>query len=247
MLGGTITSLGNDSFHAEAILGKDGRLAIYLLGADETRLQPVDPQSLTAYLKQHKAGYSTAVLLQPAPLADDPPGTTTRFSAAIPAPLQVGPLYVAVPGLVVDGERYMVRFAINTENPLNAPHLPATSQPTEMPKPVSQKQAQQRYLTPGGLYTKHDIKANGMQTAAQKYLDFRPEHDPNPLPGDLICPITKTKANAECSWIIDGAAYNFCCPPCIDEFLELAKSEPDAIRRPAEYRQEAAASNEREN
>ena len=68
-----------------------------------------------------------------------------------------------------------------------------------------------------------DIAANGQATASQRYAGFQAKHDTNPQPGDLLCPITGTKANPRCSWVINGAEYFFCCPPCIDEFVRLAK------------------------
>lgn len=93
------------------------------------------------------------------------------------------------------------------------------------------------YLTPGGLYTQADVQANGSTTAAQKFAEFRANHDFSPRPGDRICPVTRTKANPACTWIIGGREYQFCCPPCIDEFLQLAKDSPEQVLPPAEYRQ----------
>ena len=64
----------------------------------------------------------------------------------------------------------------------------------------------------------------------------RSEHDLRPKSGDKICPITLTKANAKFSWVIDGKTYEFCCPPCVDEFVALAKEKPDEIEAPEFYR-----------
>jgi hypothetical protein len=41
-----------------------------------------------------------------------------------------------------------------------------------------------------------------------------------------------------CSWIIGGQKYTFCCPPCIDEFVKLAKADPTKILPPEKYRKE---------
>jgi YHS domain-containing protein len=91
------------------------------------------------------------------------------------------------------------------------------------------------YLTPGGRYTASDIAANGNVTASQKFKSFRSKHDMNPKAGDRICPVTETKANPECTWIIDGKSYQFCCPPCVDEFVKLAKASSDALATPESY------------
>jgi len=91
------------------------------------------------------------------------------------------------------------------------------------------------YLTPAGKYTENDVSANGSMTRSQKFKEFIASHDLHPKVGDIICPITLTKANPKCTWVIGGKSYQFCCPPCIDEFLVLAKEQPDKIREPEEY------------
>lgn len=93
----------------------------------------------------------------------------------------------------------------------------------------------QLYLVPAGAYTRSDIRTNGNQTPRQRYASFQAEHDFNPRPGDRICPISRTKANVRCTWDVGGQTYQFCCPPCIDEFVRLAKQQPDQIRPPDEY------------
>jgi YHS domain-containing protein len=104
-----------------------------------------------------------------------------------------------------------------------------------MPTKVVNDQEKELYLQPGGKYSLEDIQANGSQTATQKFANFMSAHDMNPKPGARICPVTRTLANAECSWVIGGQEYQFCCPPCIDEFVKLAKEKPEEILNPAEY------------
>lgn len=91
------------------------------------------------------------------------------------------------------------------------------------------------YLTPGGAYTHADIKANGNQTAAQKFKGVKVNHDIKPKVGDRICPITMTKANPGFNWIIGGKKYLFCCPPCVEEYLAQAKKNPASLRPPEEF------------
>jgi uncharacterized protein len=106
---------------------------------------------------------------------------------------------------------------------------------SQMPEAVLPNAARDLYLTPKGLYTAVDIAANGSTTAAEKYRGFHSAHVFNPKSGDRICPITQTKANPECTWIVGGKTYLFCCPPCIDEFVKLAKEAPEKIKSPEEY------------
>lgn len=224
--GGFVTSFAKDAYHAEAVLEEDGKLEIYIFAADETQLFPVRQQNMVAYLREHVTAAATAVLVEPSPLTNDPNGMTSRFELRLPEEFSGEQLLITMPGLQVENERYMVRFVIQQSE------LPI------MPAPVSDSQATELYLTAGGCYTEDDIEANGRQTAQQRYAGFKARHDPNPTPGDLVCPITQTKANSDCVWVIGGQTYAFCCPPCIDEFLQRAKSDPGSIDDAENYRKQ---------
>lgn len=104
-----------------------------------------------------------------------------------------------------------------------------------MPAKVTDAEERELYLTPGGAYTEADVAASGRRTASAAYPNFRASHDADPRPGDPVCPVTRTKADPRCSWVVGGRAYTFCCPPCIDEFVRLAKAYPGRVRSPAEY------------
>jgi hypothetical protein len=91
------------------------------------------------------------------------------------------------------------------------------------------------FLTPGGLYTRADIEANGRQTVSQRYPDFAANHDAKPKPGQRVCPISETLANPKLRWVIGGKTYTFCCPPCVSEFVARAKKDPSSIRPPEAY------------
>ena len=100
---------------------------------------------------------------------------------------------------------------------------------------LSEEAERALYLTPGGRYTSADIEANGPMLPSQRYRGFQARHDFNPQPGDTLCPISRTKANPTCTWIIGGQTYEFCCPPCIDELVRLAKEQPDQLQPPHAY------------
>jgi hypothetical protein len=104
-----------------------------------------------------------------------------------------------------------------------------------MPRGIDASAEQALYLTPSGLYSMDDIEANGRILPSDKFRMLKARHDFNPQPGDRLCPITRTKSNPECTWIVGGRTYEFCCPPCIDEFVQLAKSNPDQVEPPAVY------------
>ena len=135
------------------------------------------------------------------------------------------PVEVTIPIMRIAGERFRLGFAS-----VAAVH-PDESMPANLPADESAR----LFLTPGGKYTAADIEANGRRTGAQKFANFSPKHDLKPKPGDTICPITLTKANPACSWIIGGKTYEFCCPPCVEEFVQIAKDRPDEIEEPEAY------------
>ena len=105
----------------------------------------------------------------------------------------------------------------------------------EMPRQIANADERNLYLSPAGAYSLADIAANGRRLPSEKFGDFRAQHDFRPRPGDRLCPITRTKAHRECAWIVGGQTYEFCCPPCIAEFVLQAKEQPEHIRPPEAY------------
>lgn len=91
------------------------------------------------------------------------------------------------------------------------------------------------FLTPGGAYTPADVQANGNQTVSQKYPDFAASHDTKVRPGERVCPISETRPDPKLTWIVAGKTYQFCCPPCVTEFVQKAKTNPGAIKAPEAY------------
>jgi hypothetical protein len=104
-----------------------------------------------------------------------------------------------------------------------------------MPAQLPQSEEHKLHLSPGGSYTEADIVANGRTVPSQKFKGFLARHDYDPAPGDRLCPVTRTKANGSCTWVVNGSVYEFCCPPCIDEFVRLAKENPSQLLPPDAY------------
>ena len=128
----------------------------------------------------------------------------------------------------------------NSESPAPPATPPESAHDDHEHTPHAKAAADDRklYLTPGGKYTEADILANGGVVAAEKFRGLKPAHDAKPKPGDVLCPISMTKASAKFSWVIGGKTYQFCCPPCVDEFVARAKEKPDEIEEPEFYRKE---------
>jgi hypothetical protein len=104
-----------------------------------------------------------------------------------------------------------------------------------MPSQVIEAEEQDLFRSPGGIYSLADIASNGELLPSQRYAKLQTSHDYSPRTGETICPITRTKANRECTWIVGGRSYEFCCPPCISEFVRQAKEQPGNILSPQEY------------
>jgi hypothetical protein len=222
--GGVIIPIGADSYHAEAIVEKAGGFRLLTLGQDETRIQEVDIQPLRAYVKGEADTDAAPVDLIATPQDGDSPGKTSQFVGRLPETLIGKAIQVTIPNLNIQGERFRIGFT-----------TAVAGHGDEMPASVVGDEERMLYLTPGGKYTAADIEANGNVTAAEKYKGIKSDHNAKPQPGDRICPISRTKANPEFVWIVDGKPYLFCCPPCIDEFLIMAKESPDELRDPETY------------
>jgi hypothetical protein len=219
--GGTIVSLGADNYHAEIIFEKNGILRLYTLGREEDRIEEVDIQELTGYVKTTTSNESTKFVMNSQPQAGDTTGKTSQFVANLPEQFWGASfLAITIPSIRIRDERFRLSFTSQ----------PASHTQDVMPEKVADTEEINLYLTPGGMYTESDIEANGRLTASQRFQGFMSAHDMNPKPGDKICPVTQTKANSKCSWIVGGKKYEFCCPPCVDEFVRMAK-EGSVIQR----------------
>ena len=229
--GGIIVSLGRDSYHVEAIVTNSGELRLYTLGNDESRVLDIAAQELQGYVKPVGASDSTPLDIRPQPQPGDGEEKASLFVAQLPEAMIGKSIDVTVPNMTIDGERFRLNFKIASDSKGHAEEARSHA----APKKTTSEAERKLYLEPGGLYTQADIEANGNVTAPQKFASFQASHDLDPQIGDKICPVTLTKANPECSWVIGGKAYEFCCPPCVDEFVALAKNKPDDVKLPEEY------------
>ncbi len=222
--GGIVIPIGSDSYHAEAVIEKDGMFRLLMLGADETRIQEVDVQTIKAYVKASGDTDATPIDMKATPQDGDAPDKTSQFVGQLPEAAVGKAIDVTIPNLRIGTERFRVGFTTALQ-----------SHDEGMPSAVTGDEEQKLYFTAAGKYTEADIKANGKLTAGTKFKGFMSKHDMSPKPGDLICPVTFTKANSKIEWQVNGKKYLFCCPPCVDEFVRMAKEEPDQLKEPEDY------------
>jgi hypothetical protein len=223
--GGTIVEIGRDNYHAEAVFGDKGEVTLYMLGKDEARVHEVEVQALSASVKaEGELKAAAEIKLEPRPRHDDSKGKTSVFVGTLPEALRDKRVEVTVPTIRIEGARFRFSFKNYREG-----------QHGGMPKALSGEKMKKLYATAKGKYTDVDIKANGPGvTAMDKYGNVMTEHD-EPRPGDRICPISKTKANPKITWVVGGKTYQFCCTPCINEFVKKAQDRPAEIKEPGEY------------
>jgi hypothetical protein len=224
--GGIMVSLGSDSYHIEAVIDSEGLVRLYTLGKDETRVIDIERQTLKGFAKADGDIDSKSIDFEPQPQEGDGESKTSLFVGKLPKELVGQSLDITVPNIRIAGERCRLGFQ-------TAPQ--SHGDPTEMPDKIAEGEEQELYLTPNGRYTSADIDANGKLTASQKFKGIKSAHDMNPKDGDRICPITETKANPNFTWVIDGKSYEFCCPPCVDEFVKMAKSSADPLPNPDSF------------
>ena len=213
--GGWIVELGRDNYHLEVVIGREGAITIYTLDKDESKIVVVDKQVIEAYVNG-KDVYEQFNLM-PKPQTGDGEGTS-RFEGKIPAKYLSEEEISITFNIAIKGDRFRARILIALQN-----------------QQTDADEEKRLYLIPGGIYTEQDIITNGRMTVSQRFKNFVPQHDLKPKQGDRICPITLTKANPKCFWVINGKEYWFCCPPCIEEFVKLAKEKPQQVKSPEEY------------
>ncbi len=224
--GGIMVSLGRDSYHVEAVIDSEGVVRLYTLGKDESRVIDVESQTLKGFVKADGDTDSKSISFEPSPQGGDSPGKTSLFVGQLPQELVGRKIDVTIPNIRIDGERFRLGFVSIRES---------HGESSDMPAKVANEAERELYLTPGGRYTAADIAANGNMTASQRFKGIKSEHDMKPKVGDMLCPISGTKANSKFTWIIDGKPYEFCCPPCVDEYLTSAKASTEPLPDPDSF------------
>lgn len=223
--GGMLQSVG--SYHVEMAQQEEGVVSVYFLGEAIQSPAPVPFEGLELEVRATSDVSYQTVVLKPTPLPNEPAGLSSRFQGKLPESVVGEPLAARLL-LRLNSRNYWVRFSEEGSHPDEA--TASGSEPT-MPAPKPESVQNDLFLKPGGLYSQADIDRNG-GTPTEVYKGFRSVHNRNPKKGDLLCPITSTVANKKLTWFVDGKAYFFCCPPCIEEFVSQAKEKPKSIQEP---------------
>lgn len=223
--GGVMVEIGEELYHAEAVFEADGTVRLYLLGKDAKKVIEIDAKVVEAFAKPDGSTSAYRFEFTPAPQSGDSDGKTSLLVGKLPAEAAGKPVGVSIPNLRVGADRFRVGF-----------HSPEPSSHDAMPAKRTDTAAQKLFSTPGGLYTDADIRMNGPKLPEEKYKGIKSKHDADAKPGDPICPISETLANPQFTWVVGGKTYEFCCTPCIEEFVSTAKEKPEGIKPPEAYR-----------
>ena len=219
--GGTVIEFGK--WHGEFCVDHAKQEAtVYILSGNLKRPVALAADALTLSLKEPKV----QVELKPVPVESDPAGKASRFVGTHAALGKEQEFEGTVSG-TIDGKQYLGDFK---EKP-DAGHKHSA-----MPAPARGDDSRALYQTPGGAYTAADIAANGPALPAVKFKGLKATHNIEPAAGDKLCPVTLTKSNPAFAWVIGGKTYEVCCPPCLDELVQLAKDKPGELKDPGEYR-----------
>lgn len=233
--GGVVASVGSSN-HVEALVEPTmGRIRLFVMGEDETELFPIPAESLAAEASASD-GKARVLALKAMPQPGEPAGFAAEFAGALLLGFIPANLTITLP---LNGKRHRVRLPLagnpeqaNGENGSGYSEMPADVVAAPLPPSRAEREL---FLTPGGRYTEQDIRANGGQTAPQKFRGLMSQHNADPPKGTRICPISRTQASQRFAWTIGGKRYLFCCPPCVGEFVRQAKEKPDTVRVPEEY------------
>lgn len=221
--GGTIVAINKEDphYHAEFVVKADGRIRLFLFGDKTNQVVEVRPQTLVAQVREgKKEGPTFSVVLRPAENMSRVPTTTSQFWGRL-SPDAVGKrLSFAIKDLEIEGRP----FAFLVEVVGHGDHHGDSTTAAEVERKL--------VLKPGGRYLQSDIDAAKGDSPSMKYKNVESAHTTLLAPGDPLCPVTRLRADSRLTWVVGGKTYQFCCPPCIVEFVALAKEHPDELVLP---------------
>ncbi len=216
---GPLAEWGGGEYHAEFTVNHEAQEAtVYILGADAKK--PVAIAAATIRLSINNPRFQ--VELKAAPQDGDPAGKSSRFVGKHEHFGKEQMFEGTISG-TMNGKPYAGEF--KEKEHAGGHGKSAAPDPREVAV----------FLKPGGAYTEADIAANGRVVPSVKYKGFKASHDIKPKAGDRLCPVTLTKSNDKLTWVVGGKTYEFCCPPCLEEFVQLAKDSPGELKNPEDY------------
>lgn len=220
--GGMIVAINEDEphYHVEFVVETDGRIRLFLSGEKPEQIVQVKPHTLIARAKLAGEPEETSILLRPAEIMSATPQNTSQFWGRMSPELMGKHLTLEIKDLEIEDRKFA--FVIK---------LPSAADPTGRSR-VATDLERELVLKPRAGYTQADVEAAGGVIPSAKYKDVRPGHSMRAMRGDRLCPVSRIKADSRISWNVKGRTYQFCCSPCIVDFVSLAKERPEEIVAP---------------
>lgn len=228
--GGIVFELGK--YHAEFTVDHDKKeCTVLMLSSDEKNPQPikVDAKELMLTTKETKTADGKLISRLTIKLLPKVDALAKGSSIFVGSDANLSNI-VNFAGMVIgeiDGKPSQGEFKEEKEGHGHAGTQTATSN--------SSGREAALFLTPGGIYTAADIEKNGQVVPSVKFQGISWAHDDDLKKGDKVCPVTDNKADAQCTWYVNGKKYEFCCPPCLEKFVNWAKTQPDKVKPPEAY------------
>ncbi len=222
--GGIVLAIEKEDahYHAEVVLEKDGRVRLFLFGKDTEHVVEVPDQLLIGRVERQGEVESASLILRPARnLIGDAKAATSQFVGRLSPHSLEYDLSVSIDKIEIHGRSLDFQFVL---------HKRAGN------KEEASDAEKSIVLKPGGKYTVADVETAANNVPSESFKNIPVAHDLRPNIGELLCPVTRAKADARIRWRVNGHTYWFCCPPCILEFVEWAKSSPDKIAAPEELK-----------
>ena len=109
--GGTLVSLGKDSYHAEIVFEKEGVVRLYMLGKDESKTQEIEVQELVGHVTPAGATDAVQVKFVAEPPKGAAAGKTSVFVGKLPHELHGKKVKVVINNIQVGTERFRIEFS----------------------------------------------------------------------------------------------------------------------------------------
>lgn len=109
--GGTLVSLGKDSYHAEVVFEKEGVIRLYTLGKDESKTHEIEIQELVGHVTAAGATDAVQVKFVAEPPKGAAAGKTSVFVGKLPPELHGKKVKVVINNIQVGTERFRIEFA----------------------------------------------------------------------------------------------------------------------------------------
>jgi len=206
-----------DHYHAEVLVEDDGRIQLFFYGKDTAQPVEVSPQLLTGKARKKGGDGSTSLILRPAGKPGEARRTTSHFVGRLSPELLENHLSVSIGEVSIQGHSLTFQF--------NLPDSPdGKKRALESEKAL--------VINPKGKYTRADVAAMGKNLPSEQFKGIKVVHSLRKSVGDVVCPVTRAKADTRITWQVNGQIYQFCCSPCITEFVNWAQEYPESIVAP---------------